>query len=251
MAQLNLLPDVKIEYLRSTRQKRLVIGISLVVAAASVALMMVLAGTAYILQKKSLNDLNADITRYNNQLKEKPDLAKVLTVQNQLMALPGMHDDKPAASRLFTFLTQLTPTAASISQLDVDFSENLLTITGTADTLDVANTYIDTLKFTTFTQQEIAEGEEGETESKASEPAKAFKNVVLSQFTRNNSGANYTITLNFEPVIFDNAVAVKMSVPRIVSTRSSTEQPKALFQSTPSSGGSGAGAPTQTQRSGQ
>lgn len=220
MIQLNLLPDVKLEYLRSTRQKRLVISISLLVIAISVAVILLLVGVVYVLQRNNLNDLNGDIKTFNNQLKNEKDLDKVLTVQNQLNSLPGLHEQKPDVLRLFGFMTQVTPTAASISQFDANFTDSTMTITGSANTLDVANTFIDTLKFTTYLR-----GEDSVTT-----PPKAFSNVVLSQFTRSPTAANYTITLKFDPVIFEGGDAVRLTVPRIISTRSTTEQPTDLFQ---------------------
>jgi hypothetical protein len=225
MTQLNLLPDVKIEFLRSMRNKRLVIGISSLVAVASIAILIVLGSIVYGFQKKNLSDLNKDITAYNTQLKNTKDLDKVLTIQNQLKSLTGLHEDKPSASRLFGYLTQLTPSAASISQLDVDYASNTMTVTGKASALDVANTFIDTLKFTTYQTT----SSDGTAEGTAT---KAFSEVVLSEFARNNAGATYTLTCGFDPVIFDNASNVKLTVPKIISTRSSTEQPSALFQGT-------------------
>lgn len=225
MTQLNLLPDVKLEYLRSTRQKRLVIGVSLLVAAGSLAVVLILAGVVYVVQRKSINDLNSDIATYNKQLKDTPDLDKVLTVQNQLNSLPGLHDQKPVVSRLFGYLTQLTPTAASISQYDIDYAQNLMTIAGSAKSLDVANTFIDTLKFTEFKQG-----------ASSDQQKPAFSNVVMSQFNRNTSGATYTITLNYDPAIFDSADTATLVVPNIISSRSVTEQPTDLFQTQPGAG---------------
>jgi len=223
MIQVNLLPDVKITYMRTTRNKRLVIGISSLVIIASLAILLLLGSIVYIFQKKNLSDLNGDITTYNNQLKNTPDLAKVLTVQNQLKVLTGLHEQKPVASRIFGYLTQLTPAAASISQLDVDFDGTTMTLAGTASSLDVANTYIDTLKFTKY--QEV----DGEGKPQG-EAVSAFSNVVMSQFARTTSGATYTITLTYDPAIFSGTNNVKLSVPSIISTRSLTEQPTDLFQ---------------------
>ena len=224
MTQLNLLPDIKLEYLRTNRNKRLVIGVSLIVIASSIGILLLLGSIVYVFQKKNLSDLNADITTYNNQLKNTPDLDKVLTIQNQLNALTGLHEGKPVASRLTSFLTQLTPTTVSITQLDADFVENSLSITGSAESLDFVNTYADTFKFTTY-QAVDAQG------TAAGDGTKAFSNVVLSQFSRDSDGADYTITLNFDPLIFKNTSEIKLTVPKIVSTRSMTEQPTDLFES--------------------
>lgn len=218
MIQFNLLPDVKIEYLKARRNKRLVVGGSMLVIAASVFVLILLAGIIYGVQKKNLNDLNNDIGTYTKQLKDTPDLNKILTVQNQLGSLTGLHDKKSVATRLFSYLTQVTPNAASISQLNVDFSQNSISITGSANSLDIVNTYADTLKFTTFKAQD------------SDEDKNAFSKVVLSQFSRTSSGATYTVTAEFDPLIFDSVSTVTLDVPHIISTRSATEQPTDLFQ---------------------
>jgi len=224
MTQLNLLPDVKIDYLRTTRNKRLVLGVSLVLIAASVAVLLLLVSITYGFQKKNLSDLNKDIENYNTTLKSTKDLDKVLTVQNQLRALTPLHDDKAVASRLFGYLTQLTPTNVNISQFDIDFAQNTMTITGGAASLDIVNTYVDTFKFTSFQKVGVEGGASNE---------RAFSNVVLSSFSRSESGASYTVSLSFKPEIFDNANDVKLTVPKIISTRSLTEQPTDLFQNRP------------------
>jgi Tfp pilus assembly protein PilN len=220
MTQLNLLPDVKLAYLRTTRNKRLVMGASLLVIAASVTVLLLLGSVVYVFQKKNISDLNHDITSYNKTLKDTKDLDKVLTVQSQLSALTTLHESKPVASRLFSYLQQVTPSAASISQLDTDFDASTMTITGSADSLDVANTYIDTLKFTTYQMA-------GATDSTST---KAFSNVVMSQFSRDSEGAKYTITLSYDPNIFNVANDIKLTIPKIISTRSSTDKPTDLFQ---------------------
>jgi Tfp pilus assembly protein PilN len=219
MIQFNLLPDVKIEYLKARRNKRLVVGGSMLIIAASLFVLILLAGIIYGVQKKNLNDLNGDIGRYTKQLKDTPDLNKILTVQNQLGSLTGLHNKKAVATRLFNYLTQVTPTAASISQLNVDFAQNTISITGSANSLDIVNTYADTLKFTKF--KESGSSEEG---------TNAFTKVVLSQFSRTTSGATYTVTASFDPLIFDSVSTVSLDVPHIISTRSATEQPTDLFQ---------------------
>lgn len=219
MIQFNLLPDVKIQYLKARRNKRLVVGGSMLVIAAAVFILILLAGIIYGVQKKNLHDLNNDIGKYTQELKSTPELNKILTVQNQLGALTALHDKKAVASRLFGYLTQVTPKAASISQLDVDFAQNTISITGAANSLDIVNTYADTFKFTTY-----------KTDTDGDSKVSAFSKVVLSQFSRTSSGATYTITAAFDPLIFDSASAVKLDVPHIISTRSATEQPTDLFQ---------------------
>jgi len=109
--------------------------------------------------------------------------------------------------------------AASISRLNVDFAQQAITISGSANTLEIVNTFTDTLKFTTY-----------HTASAPQTEVPAFSNVVLSAFGRDSKGATYTITFTFDPPIFSDTQEVTLTVPNKITTRSQTEQPAALFQ---------------------
>jgi hypothetical protein len=220
MIQFNLLPDVKLEYIKAQRAKHLVLSVSLLLSAASIAVFVLLILSVDVLQKKNISDLSADIQTYSKQLKGQDNLDKILTVQNQLNALTGLHDQKATASRVPGFISQVTPTAATISELNLDFAANKMTITGKAANLDVINTFVDSLKFTQYV-----------TETQTT-PINAFSSVILSSFGRTNNGATYTIDLNFDPVIFKNTSDVSLVVPNIITTRSVTEHPSAVFQGT-------------------
>jgi Tfp pilus assembly protein PilN len=219
MIQFNLLPDIKIQYLKARRQKHLVLLGSVVVIIASVAVLAILISVVFGVQKKSISDLSSDIDTASAQLEATRDLDKMLTVQNQLKSLAALHDAKPVASRLFGYITQATPTAASISKLNTDFALKTMSISGSADTLQTVNTFADTLKFTTY-----------HTATQADSEKQAFTNVVLSSFGRDSKGATYTITLAFDPIIFSELEDVTLTVPNKVTTRSTTEQPSALFK---------------------
>ncbi|HEY1835613.1 MAG TPA: hypothetical protein VGG13_02205 [Candidatus Saccharimonadales bacterium] len=231
MIQFNLLPDVKLQYLKVRRTQRLVVSASTLLILASLFVFVLLIGTVDVFQKKNLNDLNHDISNYTSQLQNTPNLNKILTVQNQLQVLTSLHNQKPAASRLFGYIKQLTPANATISQLNIGFAQssaadqtddsqsgpNTISITGAANSLDVVNKFADTLKYTTYKKVDGSS-------------ANAFSAVVLSQFSLSTSGATYTITANFDPAIFDSANNTSLTVPNIISTRSVTEQPTDLFK---------------------
>lgn len=221
MIQFNLLPDIKQQYLKAQRQKHLVVFVSTIATIAAVGLFVVMLLVVQVWQKKSISDLNGDIKKYSNQLSGTNDINKILTVQNQLTSLTGLHDEKAVASRMFDYITQTTPDKASISKLDLDFSANTVSISGSADSLATVNTYVDTLKFTTY-----------KTSGDAVKSGNAFSQVVLSNFARTSKNTTYTITANFDPTIFSSEQEVALTVPKITTTRSATEQPTDLFQST-------------------
>jgi hypothetical protein len=201
MVQFNLLPDIKLEYVKTRRTKHLMAFVSIVVGAVAIAALLIALFVVDIVQKKSLSDLNNDISAYSKQLKNTKDLSSMLTVQNQLSTLTSLHDAKPVASRLFTFISQVTPAQANLNKLNVDYSTNTITIGGTAPTLDTVSLYTDTLKATKFTA------------TKDAASAKAFMNVVLSSFGRDDKGATFTITLTFDPAIFVTSDKVELIVP--------------------------------------
>lgn len=214
MIQLNLLPDIKVQFIKGKRAKRVVMvaaTLSIVVSVAILAIMISLT----MFQRRHISDLNRDIISYEKTLQDTPDLAKILTIQNQLQSLPGLYANRPVVSRLFPYIEQTTPAKIGIAHIVVSFVDSTINISGTSDSLESVNRYVDTLKFTTYVASDV------------SVETKAFTNVVLASFGRDNQAATYSITLKFDPVIFNNAKTVKLSVPKTVTTRSETELPGA------------------------
>jgi Na+-transporting methylmalonyl-CoA/oxaloacetate decarboxylase gamma subunit len=230
MVQLNLLPDVKLEYIKAQRSRRLMLSISILVTGIAVVVLVLLL-LVDVAQRKHLSDLSRDISSESSTLQQKPDINKILTVQNQLEGLTALHAGKPAASRLFdSYLNQVTPGAASINTFHIDFIAQTVSITGTADALSTINKYVDTLKFTTYTTAD------------KSTATNAFSNIVLSSFgvssgkeVDKSQAATYTITLAYDKTIFDITKDVKLAVPNLITTRSELDQPGDLFKAAPSS----------------
>jgi len=221
MIQFNLLPDVKVEFIKARRSKRMVLLTATGITALSLTIFVGLFVIVNVLQTKHINDLNKDIKKDTATLKAIPNLDKILTVQNQLSSLTQLHEQKPYTSRLIDYLAKLTPAQATIANAKIDFpGGNTLAISGNADALSTVNKYVDTLKFTTYTTNE-------QTEAK-----KAFSNVVLTSFGTSDKGVTYQIAAVFDPAIFDGTQQVNLVVPKIISTRSETEKPNDLFQQT-------------------
>jgi len=210
MVQFNLLPDVKLQYVKSIRTKRLLTVTSVLASAAALTVLLLAFIAVDVVQKKSLKDLGNDITKYSSQLQSNNDLSKILTVQNQLGTLETLHKQKPVTSRFFTYISQVTPAQASLNKVTLDYGPGTLTVGGTAPSLDVVSTYTNTLKATTYT-----------TDSNKT-ATNAFSDVVLSSFGRDNNIASFTITLKFDPVIFSSASKVTLNVPAIANADQSS-----------------------------
>lgn len=214
--QLNLLPDVKTAYIKAERTRRTAITISLIIMAVSVGLVALMASVVYGAQKIALANSDNNIDKIAKQIKETKDVEKILTVQSQLNSLDSLHNDKTVNSRLFGYLTQIVPSKVQISDITVNLTDGTAVITGTSDSLESNNVFVDTLKFTKYQLPDSQDQQQ------------AFSNVVLTSFSRDDKGASFTIGLSFDPVIFSTSSDGIKLVPKVgVTTRA--DQPNALF----------------------
>jgi len=224
MIQLNLLPDVKMKYIKAQRTRNMVLSTAVIITLASVALLVLLLVVGG-LQKKHISDLNADIKTDSAQLKKQKDIEKILTVQNQLNRLTELHEAKPAAANLFGFLNEVTPSETGITNFKIDFTDQTITVTGTAPSLSSVNKYIDTLKYTKYSNDTN------------SDMTPAFKDVVLTSFSLSTGSqdpkkvASYTITMSYDPMLFDISKNVQLTVPKITTTRAQLTDTSDLFTS--------------------
>lgn len=227
MIQLNLLPDVKVEYIKSRSQKRFVMLVATIVIIASLGVTAFLGLVVYGWQNVRLSSLKKSIDKSTSTLKGTEDLNEILTVQNQLNSLDSVHSEKPVMTRLFPYLAQSIPTDVKLESISLDIAASTITLTGSASNLESVNKLVDTMKFAS-----LLRGDE------TSSDTKAFSKVVLTGFTTTSDKATFTITMSYDPAIFNSAETdIKLSVPSTVTTRSTTEQPGSLFQQPNASGG--------------
>lgn len=136
MIEINLVPDIKKEFLRSQHLRSKVISISILASLASVGLVVLL--FMYIGTQAIRDGLaNRDITdNYTKLTKDNPDLSKVVTIQNQLSIVSKLNNSKQVSSRIFDILAVVNPKAPNdvkISTVGVDPLKSTLTIESTAN----------------------------------------------------------------------------------------------------------------------
>lgn len=220
MLQFNLLPDVKMAYLKTRRIKRVVSVVSLLVTAGSVTLFVLMFLLANIWQKSTIKDLDKDVSASVARIEGTKDLNKILTIQSQIDSLVTLHAGKPVASRLFTHLAAVTPAQVSYTNVTIDFNAHTMNLSGVAkktptlNKIQSVNKFVDTLIFATYKTAADAQ------------PVSAFGKVVLSGFSAKAESATFSITLEFDPLIFDSAQkTLVMQVPNKVTTRSELNKP--------------------------
>lgn len=239
MIQFNLLPAVKQEYVRTQHQKRLVVLIAASATAVALVIFIALFIAVRVVQKNYSASLTEQIKTETSKLEGTTDLNKILTIQNQLASLPALHDQKPVTTRLLGYMKQVTPAKVSVASMDIDFVNQTMSITGSADAISTVNKFVDTLKFTSYsikygesepkincTFKELSYNEDTRVQT-----CIAFSAVVLSSFGRDTKGASYQLSLIYDPNIFSASSEVNLLVPTgKITTRSETEKPEALFQ---------------------
>jgi hypothetical protein len=213
MIQFNLLPDIKLEYIKARRTKRTIMVVAAIATGVSLGIFVLLFLTVNVLQKQHINNLTEDIKRDSETLSSIEGIDRILTVQNQLNKLTELHEAKPVLSRFKTFISQITPAQVSYSDIRVDVAAGTITFTGSADSIKTVNQFVDTLKFTKYTTKD------------SQEQLPAFKEVVLTTFGKDDRGASFDVNLKFEPPIFASQSEVTLVVPNIVTTRSAIASP--------------------------
>jgi Tfp pilus assembly protein PilN len=215
MIQVNLIPDVKAEFLKAQRTKRFVMGIAFIVSATFIALVVAMTLYVNVTQKTHSNNLTKDIAELSAQYQSSEDIAKIITIQKQLLALPELHENKPLISRVVTYLAVLTPEDVEFRSFDMSFENNQIIISGNGKTVPDVNVFANSIKNAIYTVGKDKENK-----------LTPFNNVVLNTISSSEDGAVFELIFEFEPDIFTNGEDVTLTVPKIDSTSSEIERPK-------------------------
>ena len=229
MIQLNLLPDVKKEFLRAESARRKTIAVSILVTIIAVGLTVVFAIYVYAVQNVIIFAQTQDIKNKAQQLSGVKDIDKYLTIQNQLKELSSLHNDKNNYSRLLAFLPTLNPAPpqnVTLTNLEVVSADTTINLKGTVADYGSLTTFKDTLANADYSYQSSSDGEPV--------TGKLFKEVVIEsasyEKTANKSGVNFSIMLTYEPEVFKQAnTNVSVTVPNKETTNSVTNSPQAIF----------------------
>jgi len=231
MIQLNLLPDLKKEYLKSQKTKALVMTSSVLTAIAAFGITILIALYAFFGQQLQLSLISNDIKDKTTKLNNINDLGKYLTIQNQLQALPTLHAQKGIYSRLLDILPIINPGSPNnvkLSTLQLAVTNSAITLTGTTATFQALNVFVDTLNNAQFSYKQ-----QGDTTTITD---KIFTSVVVdtSSLAQVNGKkiVSFSIQTTYNPAVFDATSSdVTTSVPNINTTPSVTGAPALFGQS--------------------
>ncbi len=224
MIQVNLIPDLKAEFLKAQRTKNFVMSIAFIVAAGFIGLVVFMSIYVYVWQKQHSDNLEDHIGRLTTEYQENQDLGKIVTVQKQLEQLPLLHAEKPLIARTPQILSVITPEdpekpagerkIVTLRSIDFDFETNTMIISGNADTVLAWTQFVNSVKNAKYYVLDDIENE-----------LPAFSNVISNSLGNDDEGASFELTFEFDPQIFLIHDEVTLYVPEIDSTQSALEAP--------------------------
>ena len=122
--EINLVPDIKNEMIKTLKLRNLIFFLCIIVAAVSVGITLIL-GIIAGSQQLAIDNKKATIDNLSLKLNSYSDLNDFLTIKDQLSNLSITTGNKKILSRTFNVLTALIPTGAdtiTISELNIDLS---------------------------------------------------------------------------------------------------------------------------------
>ena len=143
--EINLVPDIKEEMIKTLKLRNFIFFLCIAVASASVGL-TILFGLIVGGQQLALDSKKATIDNLSSKLNSYSDLNEVLTIKDQLGNISTLTGNKKVLSRTFNILSAFLPTGAdkiTISELNVDFSKEQPTFNFDAQADAGSEPYID------------------------------------------------------------------------------------------------------------
>lgn len=231
MIQLNLLPDVKKEYLKAQRTKATVIGVAILITMASVGLTLLLASIVYLAQPGIIALSQRQIDSRAEEVQNVQDIDKYLTLQNQLSALPGLHDQTVSYSRLFDFLKILNPAPPNevqLTSLDINNESTTITMEGQTDGFKSFSVFEDTLANAKLTYTD--QNNEKQTIDLFVPGGISVNDQSLSD-TDGESSLTFSLQAIYNPEVFAPGINnLKLDIPNIRTSQSVGEAPnRAVF----------------------
>lgn len=240
MIEVNLVPDVKQEFIRAQRQRTLAVSVAIMVGLVAVAIVVLL---GILIGAQALRNKLADdqIKKQYSTLQHVPNLSNLLTIQHQLGTLSDQNDNRTMDSRIFDVLTAINPAAPNdvkFSSIKLDPVNNVLTLDGTAVGGYAAT---DTLKKTILASTLNYTKDD----SHQSVALTSNVNIDSTSYGQDNTGAQvlqFSISFTYASDLFSNTISnAQISGPtgQTDVTDSKLHVPDSMFSAKPNTDASG------------
>ena len=239
MIEINLIPDVKQEYIHAKRVRTLVVSTAVLVGIVSVGIVVLMAVYLFGVQTVRSALADGDIKSKYEELSKVDDLEKTLTIQHQLTRIDELHDQKGIDSRFFNLLTAINPSkpnqvSFSVARLNSD--EETITLEGTA-----ANGYnaAEVLKKTILSTSLSFRDEDGNAQTAQLTDQVGMSNLSYGEDAEGKKVLVFTMIFTYDPAFFSRSSesAVIVRPDRQVVTDSFLRLPESLFGDGATTGG--------------
>ncbi len=238
MIRLNLLPDIKREFLKARRSQARVVSLAILMSLIAVGLTVAVALFVYGAQAIHKNILTDSIKKNQAELEKISDISKYVTVQNQLGNLSSLHDEKNDFSRLFGFLPILNPKAPNnvrLSNVNIDDESTTIEFQGETTDFNGLVTFRDMLTQAELSYRQTAEGDI--TKSKLFSEI-AITEQTMSKATNGGTVVTFKVVTKYNPVTFKHSTReATVSVPTLETTPSKQDSPTFSESTVQPSGG--------------
>lgn len=229
MITLNLLPDIKREYIKTRRTYARVISLSVLISLAAVGLTILLAVWVYGVQTVHTALITDSIKKNQSKLEEIKDVSKYVTIQNQLANISTLHNGKNDFSRLLKFLPQFNPAEPDnvvLSSVAVNQEEGTITMQGDTGTYTGLVKFRDTLQKSKVHYKTVDANDS--TEAVMFTKVEVAEQALSTSSSGDSSGArvSFRIVATYTPEAFASSSRdVTVSVPTIETTPSKRDTP--------------------------
>lgn len=226
MITLNLLPDVKKEFLKAQRAKAMWTSVSILVTVGAVGLTVLVAAWVYGAQNVHKSVLTGSIKSNEQKLKDK-QVDKYLTIQKQLSTISSLHSQKNDFSRLLGFLPSLNPAAPDtigLTDLTVDTEAATIDFQGDAANYKSLTTFKDTLVNATVSYR--LPGQDQATTGPLFSNVSVVSSALVDKEKGSGKIVSFEVKVNYEPnaFVYGNQ-DVKVQVPTKDTTNSTVNAP--------------------------
>lgn len=229
MISINLLPDVKKEFLKAQKMRNTVISLSILSMFVAGGLTVFLALFVYFGQRVAIGFVNDDIDKKQATLEAKTEITKYLTIQNQLTSLRVLHNAtyKILYSRLLEYLPQLNPAAPNSVQLGsvkVVKEGTEINLQGTTRDFQALDTFKNTLERAKLT---YADGED-------TKEVALFSDITLKTASLMQADGGASVSFEFvltynEDIFSPDVTNFQLVVPKLVISDAQNNAPSELF----------------------
>lgn len=214
MIEINLIPDIKQELIRSQKTRSSVVAFSILISIIAVSAVALLSIYIFVFQSIRGSLADSDIKKQSTQLSNVKDLSKTLTIQNQLTKIASLNSNKNISSRIFDVLNKIIPPSPNnvqISNLSVDSDLGTVTIEGQA-----ANSYeaLEVFKKTISGAKLNYTGEDGDKNSVSLASDVASSNTSYGEDASGSKVLRFTLVFNYASELFaPSSKDVSISIP--------------------------------------